>query len=118
MAHEQPTSAPTSTSIGTAARAETETRGVGTMWSVGQPRKGISRRGEHPRLACPGVVQPPRWWISGNTDTVWLGLEGGCRPTFFHGLTERLLPQLPEGAIGIPLVMVDLMGGRVYTNHL
>ena len=51
---------------------------VGTMWSVGQQRKGISRRGEHPRLACLGVVQPPRWWISGNTDAVWLALEGGC----------------------------------------
>ena len=78
MAPEQPTGAPTSTSIGTAGRAETETRGVGTMWSVGQQRKGISRPGEHPRPACPGVVQPPRRWISGNTDAVWLALEGGC----------------------------------------
>ena len=91
MAPEQPASVPTSTSAGTAGRAEAETRGVGTMWSVGQQRKGISRRGEHPRLACPGGVQPPRWWISGNTDAVWLSLEGGC-PTdrYFHGLTEQL----------------------------
>ncbi len=63
------------------------------MWSVGQQRKGTSPCGEHPRLACPGVVQPPRWWISANTDAVWLALEGGC-PTdrYFHGLTEQLRP--------------------------
>ena len=81
MATGGPTSAPTSTSAGTAGRAETRTRGVGTMWSVGQQRKGISRPGKHPRLACPGVVQPPRRWISGNTDAVWLALEGGWRST-------------------------------------
>ena len=79
MAHEQPTSIPTSTSIGKAGRPETETRGVETTWSFGQQRKGISRPGEHPRLACPGVVQPPRWWISGNTDS--MAGAGGRMPT-------------------------------------
>ena len=81
MAHEQPTSTPTSTSIGKAGRAEAETRGVEATWSFGQQRKGTSRPDEHPRLACPGVVQPARLWISGNTDTVWLALVGGWRPT-------------------------------------
>ena len=40
-------------------------------------------RGPASTLGWPvrGVVQPPRSWISGNTDTVWLALVGGWRPT-------------------------------------
>ena len=35
--------------------------------------------------------KPPRWWLSGNTDAMWLDRcgEDADRP-FFHGLTEHL----------------------------
>ena len=60
---------------------------------VGSPavKRGFAA-GEHPRLACPGVVQPLRWWLSGDTDAMWLDRcgEDADRP-FFHGLAERLL---------------------------
>ena len=39
-----------------------------------------------------GVVQPLRWWPSGDTDAMWLDRYGedDDRP-FFHSLAERLL---------------------------
>ena len=47
--------------------------------------------GEHPRRACPGWVQPPRWWLSGDTDEEWVDrLDEGADQPFLHGLTERL----------------------------
>ena len=30
----------------------------------------------HPRLACPGVVQPLCWWPSGDTDAMWFDRLG------------------------------------------
>jgi len=37
------------------------------------------------------VVQPLRWWLSGDTDAMWLDRCGeDADRTFFHALAERL----------------------------
>ena len=57
MATEQQTKRPPATSIGTGAESGDETPGVGTTWSVLQPRKGISRLASTPRRPFWGVVR-------------------------------------------------------------
>ena len=70
-----------------------ETRGVGTIWSVRQPCRGVSRLANTLGWPVRGVVQPLRWWLSGDTNAIWLDRwgEDDDRP-FFHGLAERLRP--------------------------
>ena len=76
---------------GLGAESGDETRGVGTIWSVRQPCRGVSRLASTLGWPVRGVVQPLRWWLSGDTDAMWLDRcgEDGDRP-FFHGLTEQL----------------------------
>ena len=76
---------------GLGAESGDETRGVGTIWSVRQPCRGVSRLASTLGWPVRGVVQPLRWWLSGDTDAMWLDRcrEDADRP-FFHGLTEQL----------------------------
>ena len=76
---------------GLGAESGDETRGVGTIWSVRQPCRGVSRLASTFGWPVRGVVQPLRWWLSGDTDAMWLDRcgEDADRP-FFHGLTEQL----------------------------
>ena len=76
---------------GLGAESGDETRGVGTIWSVRQPCRGVSRLASTLGWPVRGVVQPLRWWLSGDTDAMWLDRcgEDDDRP-FFHGLTEQL----------------------------
>ena len=78
---------------GLGAECGDETRGVGTIWSVRQPCRGVSRLASTLGWPVRGVVQPLRWWLSGDTDAMWLDRcgEDDDRP-FFHGLTEQLRP--------------------------
>ena len=77
---------------GLGAESGDETRGVGTIGSVRQPCRGGSRLASTLGWPVRGVVQPLRWWLSGDTDAMWLDRcgEDADRP-FFHGLTEQLL---------------------------
>ena len=92
MPTEQPTKRPPSTSIGTGGKSGDETRGVGTIWSVRQLCVGVSRLASTLGWPVRRVVQPLRWWLSGDTDAIWLDRYGedADRP-FFHGLAEQLL---------------------------
>ena len=78
---------------GLGAESGDETRGVGTIWSVRQPCRGVSRLASTLGWPVRGVVQPPRWWLSGDTDAIWLDRcgEDADRP-LFHGLPEQLRP--------------------------
>ena len=41
------------------------------------------------------VVQPLRWWLSGDTGAMWLDRCGeDADRLFFHGLAERLRPPM------------------------
>ena len=72
---------------GLGAECGDETRGVGTIWSVRQPCIGVSRLASTLGWPVRGMVQPLRWWLSGDTDARWLDRcgEDADRP-FFHGL--------------------------------
>ena len=84
-------SVPLPSPSGLGAECGDETRGVGTIWSVRQPCRGVSRLASTLGWPVRGVVQPLRWWLSGDTDAMWLDRcgEDDDRP-FFHGLTEQL----------------------------
>ena len=73
------------------AESADETRGVGTIWSVRRRCRGVSRLVSTLGWSVRGVFQPLRWWLSGDTDAMWLDrcVEDADRP-FFHGLAERL----------------------------
>ena len=78
---------------GLGAESGDEIRGVGTIWSVRQPCRGLSRLASTLGWPVRGVVQPLRWWLSGDTDAMWLDRCGeDTDRTFFHGLAERLRP--------------------------
>ena len=72
------------------------------MWSVGQQRKGVSRPGEHPRLACPGWSSRRAGGSAAPPTQYGLRWSEDARPTVLpHGLTERLL--LDVSASALPL---------------
>ena len=113
MPTEQPTKRPPSTSIGTGSRSGDETRGVGTIWSLRLRRRGVSRLASTLGWSVRGVVQPLRWWLSGDTDAMWLDRYGedDDRP-FFHGLTEQLRPDRATKRQGDLFFLGGIMGGR------
>lgn len=78
-----------------------ETRGVETIGSVRHPCRGVSRLASALGWPVRGLVQPLRWWLSGDTggDTgaMWLDRYGeDADRLFFHGLAEWLLRQRTE----------------------
>ena len=92
---EQPTKRPPSPSIGLGAESGDETRAVGTIGSVRQPCRGVSRLAS--TLGWPDLGgKPLRWRLSGDTDAMWLDRcgEDADRPVF-HTLTEQLRPTRP-----------------------
>ena len=77
---------------GLGAESGDETRGVGTIWSFRQPCREVSRLASTLGWPVREVVQPLRWWLSGDTDAIWHDRcgEDADRP-FFHGLAVQLL---------------------------
>ena len=81
MPTEQPTKRTSSISIGTRAESGDETCGVGTIWSVRQPCRGVSRLASTLGWPVREVVQPLRWWLSSDTAAMWLDR---CREDVDH----------------------------------
>ena len=90
---EQPTKPPLPPPLGLRAESGDETRSVGTISSVRQSSRGVSRLARTLGWPVRGVVRPLHWWLSGDTDAMWLDRcgEDADRP-FYHGLAERLRP--------------------------